>query len=114
MICLGFSHDGKKLTKHNPPKLQFGKNNRIYTITTIPAPADLPFGDEPPRLLHLDGEIPHQTIDVRQENHRLSVPPTVAPSSTSKAGWSQSTVPRWRHKNKTSLSFTMPRSSAPS
>ena len=74
VICLGFSHDGKKLTKHNPPKLQFGKNNRIYTITTIPAPADLPFGDEPPRLLHFDGEIPHQTIDVRQENHRLSVP----------------------------------------
>jgi hypothetical protein len=74
LTCLGFSHDGKKITKYNPPKLQVGKNNHIYTITTVPAPQELPFADEPPRLLHLDGEVPHVEVDVPQSNSKVVMP----------------------------------------
>jgi hypothetical protein len=74
LVCLGFSHDGKKITRHNPPKLQAGSNTRIYTITTIPVAAELPAAGEPPRLLHLEGNIPHQSIEVPQSGGKVLLP----------------------------------------
>jgi len=74
LLCLGFSHDGKKISKHNLPRLQAGKNNRIYTITAIPSPADLPSAGEPVRLLHMEGEIPHESIEVPSSDGKVTIP----------------------------------------
>jgi hypothetical protein len=74
LTCLGFSHDGKKITKHNRPKLQNGKHNCIYTITTSPASADVPGPTEPARLLHIDGEIPHESMETPQSGNKVVMP----------------------------------------
>ena len=62
LLCRGYAHDTKMMSKDKVPALQFGESS-IYLITTIP-PSDLPPGvNEPPRLLHMDGEIPTQWVD---------------------------------------------------
>jgi hypothetical protein len=69
LLCLGYAHDGKMISKDKLPELQSGKSS-ICLITTI-SPPDVPSGvDEPPRLLHMDGEIPtHWVKDSKAGGH---------------------------------------------
>jgi hypothetical protein len=61
LLCVGCAHDGKMISKDKLPKLQSGSGS-IYLITTIP-PSGPPAVERPPRLLHVDGEIPTHWVD---------------------------------------------------
>jgi hypothetical protein len=77
LLCLGYAHDTKIISKYNMPKLQSGKGNSIYLIANLP-PSN-PSADEPPRLLHMDGEIPTQWVDDPSAKRKVAIRPYGSP-----------------------------------